>query len=240
MRRRGLLKGSTTATGIATALSAITPTQTHSIIGRQLTLDVIPHTLPGASSAELDIRLWAQEDSAPTIYSETGSTDNDYTSRVARHNVATRVRVDSVKLFDVSTFTAMVQRPRTKLPIVPPFVEIPLVSSLLSVPLPAAKIYHASSAIVSAIIVPTAADLGYGIVFKDDLGVFREDKKFSRLPYSLRVLTQHSQYPETAPIFEYHSAMVKCLAMGGGSPYAALSGGSCDGFKFTDLPPTRP
>jgi hypothetical protein len=236
----GLLKGSTTATGIATALSAITPTQTHSIIGRQLTLDVIPHTLPGASSAELDIRLWAQEDSAPTIYSETGSTDNDYTSRVARHNVATRVRVDSVKLFDVSTFTAMVQRPRTKLPIVPPFVEIPLVSSLLSVPLPAAKIYHASSAIVSAIIVPTAADLGYGIVFKDDLGVFREDKKFSRLQYSLRVLTQHSQYPETAPIFEYHSAMVKCLAMGGGSSYATLSGGGCDEFKFTDLPPTRP
>ncbi len=74
-----LLKGSTSATGIATALAAITPPETHSIIGRQLTLDVIPHTLPGASSAELDVRLWAQEDSAPTIYSETGA-DNDYTS----------------------------------------------------------------------------------------------------------------------------------------------------------------
>jgi len=53
----GLFKGATSATAIATALAAITPTETHSIIGRQLTLDVIPHTLPGASSAELDVRL---------------------------------------------------------------------------------------------------------------------------------------------------------------------------------------
>ncbi|MGO4885818.1 MAG: hypothetical protein ACLP59_34105 [Bryobacteraceae bacterium] len=235
-----LLKGTSTATGIATALAAITPTQSHSIIGRQLTLDVIPHTLPGASSAELDVRLWAQEDSAPTIYSETGPTDNDYTSRVARHNVATRVRVDSVKLFDVSTFTAMVQRPRTKLPIVPPFIEIPLIGSILSVPLPAAKIYHASSAIVSAIIVPTAADLGYGIVFQDDRAVFREDKNFSRLPYTLRVLTQHSQYPETAPVYEYHGAMVKCLATSGAMAYSGTSSGlACDKLKFSDLPPTR-
>jgi hypothetical protein len=235
-----LLKGSTSATGIASALAAITPPETHSIIGRQLTLDVIPHTLPGASSAELDVRLWAQEDSAPTIYSETGSTDNDYTSRVARHNVATRVRVESVKLFDVSTFTAMVQRPRTKLPIVPPFIEIPLISSLLSVPLPAAKIYHASSAIVSAIIVPTAADLGYGIVFEDDRAVFREDKSFSRQPFTLRVMTERSQLPENAPVDEYHHAMVKCLATSGAIAFSGTTGGlACDKLKFASLPPTR-
>jgi hypothetical protein len=235
-----LLKGSTSATGIAPALAAITPPQTHSIIGRQLTLDVIPHTLPGASSAELDVRLWAQEDSPPTIYSQTGSTDNDYTSRVARHNVATRVRVESVKLFDVSTFTAMVQRPRTKLPIVPPFIEIPLIGSLLSVPLPAAKIYHASSAIVSAIIVPTAADLGYGVVFQDDRAVFREDKSFSRLTYTLRVLTERSQFPETALIDEYHQAMVKCLATSGALAYTGTPGSlGCDKLKFANLPPTR-
>jgi hypothetical protein len=235
-----LLKGSTSGAGIATALAAITPTQTHSIIGRQLTLDVIPYTLPGASSAELNVRLWAQEDSPPTIYSASGTTDNDYTSRVARHNVATRVRVESVKLFDVSTFTAMVQRPRTKLPILPPFVEIPLISSLLSVPLPAAKIYHASSAIVSAIIVPTAADLGYGIVFQDDRAVFREDKKFSRLPYTLRVLTDRSQFPETAPVEEFHQAMVKCLATGGAIAYTGTTSGlGCDKLKFSSLPPTR-
>jgi hypothetical protein len=225
---------------MATALAAIAPTETHSIIGRQLTLDVIPHTLPGASSAELDVRLWAQEDSAPTIYSETGSTDNDYVSRIARHNVATRVRVESVKLFDVSTFTAMIQRPRTKLPIVPPFIEIPLVSSILSVPLPAAKIYHASSAIVSAIIVPTAADLGYGIVFEDDRAVFREDKNFSRLGFSLRSLTSHRQLPETAPIYAFHGAMVKCLATNGALAFTGtLKGLPCGELTFGKLPPER-
>ena len=235
-----LFRGASTATGIATALAAIAPTQTHSIIGRQLTLDVIPHTLPGASSAELDVRLWAQEDSAPTIYSETGSTDNDYVSRIARHNVATRVRVESVKLFDVSTFTAMIQRPRTKLPIVPPFIEIPLVSSILSVPLPAAKVYHASSAIVSAIIVPTAADLGYGIVFEEDRAVFREDKNFSRLGFSLRSLTSHHQLPETAPIYAFHGAMVKCLATNGALAFTGtVKGLPCGELTFAKLPPER-
>jgi hypothetical protein len=235
-----LFRGASTAAGMATALAAIAPTETHSIIGRQLTLDVIPHTLPGASSAELDVRLWAQEDSAPTIYSETGSTDNDYVSRIARHNVATRVRVESVKLFDVSTFTAMIQRPRTKLPIVPPFIEIPLVSSILSVPLPAAKIYHASSAIVSAIIVPTAADLGYGIVFEDDRAVFREDKNFSRLGFSLRSLTSHRQLPETAPIYAFHGAMVKCLATNGALAFTGtLKGLPCGELTFGKLPPER-
>jgi hypothetical protein len=190
---------------------------------------VIPHTLPGASSAELDVRLWAQEDSAPTIYSETGSSSNDYVSRVARHNVATRVRVESVKLFDVSTFTALIQRPRAKLPVVPPFIEIPLIGSLLSVPLPAAKVYHASSAIVSAIIVPTASDLAYGLQFRADRAVFREDKQFSHLDFSLRTLTSQRQLPETDPISGFHKEMVKCLA----------ANKSCGELKFSGLPPER-
>ena len=225
----GLFRGGTTATAIATALAAITPVQSHSVIGRQLTLDVIPHTLPGASSAELDVRLWAQEDSAPTIYSETGSSSNDYVSRVARHNVATRVRVESVKLFDVSTFTALIQRPRAKLPVVPPFIEIPLIGSLLSVPLPAAKVYHASSAIVSAIIVPTASDLAYGLQFRADRAVFREDKQFSHLDFSLRTLTSQRQLPETDPISGFHKEMVKCLA----------ANKTCGELKFSGLPPER-
>ncbi len=224
----GLFRGATSATAIATALAAITPTETHSIIGRQLTLDVIPHTLPGASSAELDVRLWAQEDSAPTIYSSSGS-ESDFQSRVARHNVATRVRVESLKLFDVSSFSAMVQRPRAKLPIVPPLIEIPLIGSLLSVPLPAAKVYHASSAIVSAIIVPTAADLAYGLVFRSDRAVFPEEKRFTGLNYSLRRLTSRRQFPPTAPIFAFHDAMVQCLA----------SGSKCGEVSFDGLPPER-
>jgi hypothetical protein len=227
-----LFKGATTATAIATALSAITPVATHSMIGRQLTLDVIPHTLPGASSAELDVRLWAQEDSAPTLYPESGSSSTDFQSRVARHNVSTRVRVESVKLFDVSTFTAMVQRPRSKLPIVPPFIEIPLLGSILSVPLPAAKVYHSSSAIVSALIVPTAADLAYGLQFRADRAVFPENKPYSHLTFSLRALASPRQFPDSDPIYAFHKAMVKCLA-------AKDREGQCSAIKFSALPPER-
>ncbi len=45
--------------------SAVLPTPATAQIGRQLTLNVTPHTLPGASSAELDVNLIAQEDSPP-------------------------------------------------------------------------------------------------------------------------------------------------------------------------------
>jgi hypothetical protein len=132
----------------------------------------------------------------------------------------------------------MIQRPRAKLPIVPPFIEIPLIGSILSVPLPAAKIYHASSAIVSAIIVPTAADLGYGVVFQDDRGVFREDKTFSPQPFTLRALTSHRQLPKTAFIYQYHGAMVKCLATNGALAFSGTPNGlGCDKLTFANLPP---
>jgi hypothetical protein len=63
-------------------------------------------------------------------------------------------------MFEVSSFTALVQRPRNKVPILPiPLVEIPLITDLIGLPLPGAKVYHRSTAIVSALIVPTAQTL---------------------------------------------------------------------------------
>jgi hypothetical protein len=141
--------------------AAVSPTAATAQIGRQLTLDIVPHSLPGASSAELEVNLWAQEDSPPTLYKDGGTSPaNDALSRVARHNVFTRVRVESLKMFEVSSFTALVQRPRNKVPILPiPLVEIPLITDLIGLPLPGAKVYHRSTAIVSALIVPTAQTL---------------------------------------------------------------------------------
>jgi hypothetical protein len=134
----------------------------------------------------------------------------------------------------------MVQRPRARLPIVPPFIEIPIIHDILSIPLPAAKIYHASTAIVSAIIVPTAADLAYGLVFTRDRGVFPEDRRFSHMNYSLRPLTSQRQLPGTAPIYRYHEAMVKCLASNGFLAIPASNNGvTCGDLKFSLLPPDR-
>jgi len=227
-----LLSKAITSGAIPQLISAITPAPTQSRIGRQLTLDVTPHTLAGASSAELDVKLWAQEDSPPTLYSSGSATSsgNDALSRVARHNVFTRVRVESVKLFDVSSFSALIQRPRTKFPLVPPFVEIPILGTFAGLPLPAAKEYHRSTAIVSVVIVPTAADLAYGVEFEADRATISGGPG--------RVQLRRIDNPEQLrdiPFNEYHRQMMRCLAQPGepGEPSNA-----CQGLTFATFRPT--
>src|ERR1700675_906151 len=62
----------------------------------------------------------------------------------------------------------MLQRPKSRFPILPPFFEVPYFGGLIGIPLAGAKEYHRSTAVVSAVIVPTAADLAYGIDFSAD------------------------------------------------------------------------
>jgi hypothetical protein len=65
-----------------------------------------------------------------------GATDPAFnTSRVANHDTTTRVRVDSIKLFEVSSFSAIVERSRSRLPLLPPFVEIPYIGTFAGIPL---------------------------------------------------------------------------------------------------------
>src|SRR5581483_2898032 len=233
---RTILNGTLNPTTVANVLAAITPTPAQALIGRQLTLDVTPHTLPGASSAELVVKLWAQEDTPPTVYpAGSGTGQNDTVSRVARHNVMTRVRVESVKLFDLSSFSAMIQRPRAKLPLIPPLIDLPLINNLLAVPLPAAKLFYGSSAIVSAIIVPTASDLAYGIAFTSDRAVFTD--------HTWRTVSRPIQFPDNVQIYGYHRMMVNCLATRGQIAIAAgglgREGGGCPALRFEDLPNER-
>jgi len=251
-----LEKGTLNAgTGLA-ALSALAPTPTQARIGRQLTFYVTPHTLPGASSAELDVQLLAQEDTPPNLYQSGNATGaNDSLSRVARHNVTTRVRVESVKLFELSSFSALLQRPRSKFPLVPPFIELPFIGSVASIPLPGAKEYHRSTAIVSAVIVPTAADLAYGIDFAHDRLVTKERRTAYGHEYEMRSVNSISDFVR-APIRAYHKAMVNCFATntrlinGGAEPYLTTPPGSdidfkepatgppsCQTLDFTNVPP---
>jgi hypothetical protein len=164
----GVLKTNLTANEAAVLLGALNSVQpAEAKIGRQLKVDITPHAMAGASAAELDVKLTAEESAAPTRFTADKSAE-DNLSRVAKHDTTTKVRVDSLKLFEVSAFSAMLQRPRSKFPILPPFFEVPYFGSFIAYPIPGAKVYHRSSAIVSAIIVPTAADLAYGIDFTAD------------------------------------------------------------------------
>jgi hypothetical protein len=205
----GVLKTNLSANEAAVligALNSVKPAEAK--IGRQLKLDITPHALAGASSAELDVKLTAEEAGSPTYFTADKSTE-DTLSRVSTHDTTTKVRVESLKLFEVSAFSAMLQRPRSKFPLLPPLFEVPYFGSFISVPIPGAKVYHRSSAIVSAVIVPTAADLAYGIDFTADRVC--EPSKEDLNHY----VCHRANFPSDfagLPLRNYHRAIVQCFA----------------------------
>jgi hypothetical protein len=146
---------------------------TYAQIGRSLNLTVTPRSLSTASSAEIAVNLGADEGANNTPTYTAGGANNPAmnTSRIATHDVTTRVRVDSVKMFEISSFTAIVQRAHSRFPLLPPFVEIPYIGTFAGIPLGAAKEFHSSTAILTANVVPTAADLAFGLRYESDLVV---------------------------------------------------------------------
>ncbi|MGB7864308.1 MAG: hypothetical protein WCF74_13020, partial [Candidatus Sulfotelmatobacter sp.] len=165
------------ATGLFGAYSALPAVlanyqTTYAQIGRQLSFSATPRSLATASSAEIAVTLNADESAGGPLYTGPGATDPAFnTSRVANHDTTTRVRVDSIKLFEVSSFSAIVERSRSRFPLLPPFVEIPYIGTFAGIPLGSAKEFHSSTAIISAYVVPTAADIAYGLRFVSDLVV---------------------------------------------------------------------
>jgi hypothetical protein len=226
----GVLQTNLTANEAAVLLGALNSVQpAQAKIGRQLSLDITPHALAGASSAELEVKLTAQETADPTRFTADKSAE-DTLSRVAKHNVNTRVRVESLKLFEVSAFSALLQRPRSKFPILPPLFEVPYFGSFIGWPLPGAKVYHRSTAIVSAVIVPTAADLAFGIDFSADRFCIGEECRRAHSPQDFGSL----------PLRNFHKAMVQCFASSGRTPYTGVQIPAGSGGFHTDqnFPPT--
>jgi hypothetical protein len=205
-------------------------------IGRQLNVDVTPRSLIGASAAELQVTLTADDSASPPVYSSGGMKGSDpEVSRFATNETTTHVRVDSVKLFEVSAFSAVLQNRRPRLPLLPPFVELPYIGTLAGVPLPAAKQFHSSTAILSAVVVPTATDLAYGIRFIADrivlegpepcswpppqttAGIAQPINYLSTRPCKLRHVESLSDF-SGQPVREFNRMMVQCLATDMWSP----------------------
>jgi hypothetical protein len=163
-----VLKTNLTANEAAVIIGALNSVQpSTSKIGRQFLIDITPRSLNGASSAELNLYLKTADVAPPTRYSS-GKSDEDNLSRIASQTVNTKVRLESIKLFEISSFSATLERSRQNFPVLPPFVTIPYVGSFLSWPVKAAAQYHRSTAVMSAVVVPTAADLANGVAFTDD------------------------------------------------------------------------
>jgi hypothetical protein len=147
---------------------------------------------------------------------------------VAQHTTQTKVRLESAKLFEISSFTAMLQRSRRNFPLLPPLVEIPYIGSFIGLPVPGAKEYHTSTAIMSAVVVPTAADLANGLVFTSDRVVLTKDDPSSDCAlgstriFSCTVRRALSTTDLGAySVRNYNKAMVSCF--GSGVPFPSTN-----------------
>lgn len=179
--------GAHAAAALMAGLSAEKPAVAR--VGRALTFKATPVSLITASAAELDVTLEASEDGDNQVFFKdaAGTKQVDDTSRVAQHKVATHVRVESMKLFELSSFSASLRRKNRTFPLIPPFVELPYIGSLVRIPLASDPTFHRSFAIAGAIVVPTAADLAFGIPFVGDRIV---------------VLPRHATYPTDICLYD--------------------------------------
>ena len=174
-------------------------------LARDLNLTVTPNTLPGASAAELKIILESKDDgtNSPQRVGPDGKpAGNDTADRVAVHSVTTNVRVDSLKLFEISTFSARLSRGRDPYPLLPPLVKLPF-PPLLSWRLSPSSAFHQSFAIVSATILPTAADLLNGLRFSLDRTQQGE---------SIHSISEEEQTGLVKNISAKHREMLQCIA----------------------------
>jgi hypothetical protein len=206
--------------------------KTYAQIGRTLQLQAVPRALATASSAEISVYMKAADPASAPLY--TGgppSALQQNTSEISNFEVTTRIRVDSVKLFELSSYSAVLQRPKSKFPLLPPFVEIPYIGTIAGIPLPDAKEYHESTAIISAMVAPTASDIGFGLRFWDDLvlydnepGETGECSLAGEVPVKEDAVTAPDKKPTCrarvalspldlhAPLPAYHEAMVLCFS----------------------------
>ena len=225
---------------------------TYAQFGRLLQLQVVPRSLSTASSAEITVTLQADESAGGAVFSggPPGAAPPG-TSRVANHDISTRIRIESVKLFEVSSFSAIVQRSRSRFPLLPPFVEIPYIGTVVGIPMPGAKEYHSSTAVMSAMVVPTAADIAYGLRFQFDQVVDGDPGSCSFVKGSAgvgvptpcrfrRAVSIHDFAP--LPLNGFHKAMIHCFATDMKSPYSSVESltstdtGACRKLSFDMVP----
>jgi hypothetical protein len=216
-----VLKANLTANEAAViigALNSVKPATAQ--VGRQFKIEITPHSLSGASAAELDLQMVTGDQADPTRYSG-GKSDPDNLSRIARQTTNTKVRLESIKLFDISSFSASLQRSRKNVPIIPPGFEIPYIGSVLSFPVAGGMQFHRSTAVMSAVVVPTAADLASGLEFVQDRLVVPSFASTSSLtcadgaentrPCAVKKVYSADDLP---PIWDYNRKKVQCFATG--------------------------
>ncbi len=197
-------------------------------VTRGITLVVTPTSLDTASSAELNVNFIANEpDGAPQSVNTTAVTE-DLLDRVASHLVTDTVRVQSLKLFYLSTIEMEITHPQTPtcLPLaddgfwraasyvaavpfsVPcavwrsTFGSMPVAGRLFEWPRFPVTVDNRSVAIIRAVVVPTAMDFGEALDFESD----RVKDPVTGLTESLSSINQLGWRAR-----QFHRLMMQCV-----------------------------
>jgi hypothetical protein len=178
----------------------LTPKPTTAHLGRGLDMTVTAHTLSGAYGAELDLSVQSTENGAGLTQAGGSTVSDDLNSRVSQHSVDTHVRINSFKLFNVSTLSSTLARGQAPWKPIDPAFEIPALGFLIKRQLKPKEVYTQSLVFVDALVVPTAIDLGYGVPMIDDelvlaSGRYRKLQSLRDLPKRLgnRLLQHHER-----------------------------------------------
>jgi len=188
---------------------------------KEAKLAITPTTLDTASSAQLDVDFDVSEPSPPSTVNQ-ASAQKDLLDRVADHHVTTHVRVESLRLFQVSAFTMELTHPQRPVPL--PvlgwgwqaiFGTTPGLNKVFMIPRSPRTVDNRSVAIVRAVVVPTAMDIGLGLPFI-------ADRVYD--PVSEATDPMFSVAQSGGKLRPFHKALMSCILMGRSDCLDPISG----------------
>jgi hypothetical protein len=225
---QGLISTNPYVVGGEALASMLAPQRAVAQLARGITLTVTPTSLDTASSAELNVNLLVNEPDGSPQTVNTSTTTQDLLDRVASHVVTDTVRVQSLKLFDLSTLSMEITHPQTPtcvpladeggwrvlsyfaaVPFSVPcavwrstFGSMPVAGRLFEWPRPPITVDNRSVAIIRAVVVPTAMDLGEALDFETD----RVRDPVTNLTESLSSVSQLGWKTR-----QFHRLMMQCI-----------------------------
>jgi hypothetical protein len=226
---QGLISNNPYVLGGMALADILAPPKVHAQLAKGVSLTVTPTALDTASSAELNVALEINEPDGGLQTVNSNAVTQDLLDRVASHTVTTTVRVQSLKLFDLSTLAMEITHPQTPtclpttdtdpwktlsyfaaVPYSVPcavwrsvFGSMPGASRIFEWPRKPVTVDNRSIAIIRAVVVPTAMDLGEALDYVSDRVV-------DPVTNTTEALSSIQQLGWKARV--YHKLLMQCIA----------------------------
>jgi hypothetical protein len=160
-----------------------------------VSLDITPFVLRNAASADLNVNLTIGDPLVTSAEKSAEGTKSDQKipplARITEHSVQSRIVINSLDLFDLSTFSSQATRGggRGYVPIVGTiwrgiFGDVPVLGNLFSWRKPPRSVYHQSILLVNSVITPTAMSVAVLLptdISADSTAEFLGDEKVKNL-----------------------------------------------------------